>query len=302
MKPQFQHEANTSFALWFDYHLINNQEAFSNKNGNFYYLPDERLPNYPDDPNGFVSYNSEYKQWVYDADVNGADIPSGVYIDTGDGNYNFCPRGQSGLSLDFENGRVLLSGAYFPTNYNTLNIRSDFAVKDINVYLADDTEENLVIQNKYNVNSRTTPEYGQGVGLPPYQQVAPAAFISMETSQNQPFALGGEDLTTLNYRIVFFAEDLYQLDGLMSICTDAYNIGIKNIGYDHHPLNEYGDLKTGHFSYKDTVRNTQVLQPLLFIEEARGSKISDRLSNGTNPDLYLGFVDFQVSQSRFPRA
>ena len=92
---------------------------------------------------------------------------------------------------------MLLSGSYFPNNYSELNIKSDFAVKDINIYLADDTEENLVIQNKYNVNSRTTPDLAQGTGLPPYQSVAPAAFVSIERTQNTPFAFGGEDLTSL---------------------------------------------------------------------------------------------------------
>ena len=154
MKPQFQHDATSSFALWLDHYLVHCGEAYSNKQGELYYMPDERLPMYPDDPvNGLVSYNSEYKQWVYDSDITGAVIPSGVYIDTGDGAYNFCERGQSGLSLDFENGRVLFDGIFFPTNYADLRISGDFSVKDINIYLADDTEENLVIQNKYNLET-----------------------------------------------------------------------------------------------------------------------------------------------------
>ena len=302
MIPQFQHEATTSFALWLDHYLLYNAEAYSNKQGNLYYMPDERLPMYPDDPvNGLISYNSEYKQGVYDSDADQADIPTGVYIDTGDGNYNFCPRGESGLSLDFENGRVLLSGSFFPNNYSSLNIKTDFAVKDVNIYLADDTEENLVIQNKYNVNSRTTPELGQGTGLLPYQQVAPAAFVSMERTENTPFALGGEDLTHLYYRVVFFAENLYQLDGVMSLCADAFNRGIVNLGYDDYPLDEYGDLKTGYFSYTEAVKNCDNVGPIMFIDDVKASKISDRLSKTTNPDLYLGFVDFEINQARFPR-
>ena len=63
MKPQFQHEATTSFALWLDSHLTNKAEAYSNKQGNLYYVPDERMPMYPEDPAGMISYNSEYKQW-----------------------------------------------------------------------------------------------------------------------------------------------------------------------------------------------------------------------------------------------
>ena len=157
MKPQFQHEANTSFALWLDHYLLVRGEAFSNRQGEIFTMLIE-LPMYPEDNDGFISYNSEYKQWVYDSDVKDAEIPSGVYIDTGDGVYNFCERGQSGLMIDFDNGRVLLSGQYFSSNYNTLQINADFAVKDVNIYLADDTEENLVLENKYNVNSRGTPK------------------------------------------------------------------------------------------------------------------------------------------------
>jgi hypothetical protein len=302
MIPQFQHEATTSFALWLDHYLVYNAEAYSNKQGDFYYMPDDRLPVYPDDPvNGLISYNSEYKQWVYDSDASEAEIPSGVYIDTGDGNYNFCERGQSGLSLDFENGRVLLSGSFFPQTYDSLNIKGDFAVKDINIYLADDTEENLVIQNKYNVNSRTTPDLGKGTGLSPYQHVAPAAFVSMERTNNTPFAFGGEDLTHLYYRVIFFAENLYQLDGALSLCADAFNRGVTNLGYDEYPLNEYGDLKTGQFSYTEAVSNCNNQGAIMFIDDVRASKISDRLSKTTNPELYLGFVDFEVNQARFPR-
>ena len=104
------------------------------------------------------------------------------------------------------------------------------------------------------------------------------------------------------YRVIFFAENLYQLDGAMSLCADAFNRGVVNVGYDNYPLDEYGDLKTGYFSYTETVRNCHHYGPIMFIDDARASKISDRLSKTTNPDLYLGFVDFEVNQARFPRA
>ena len=141
--------------------------------------------------------------------------------------------------------------------------------------------------------------------MPPYQQVAPAAFVSMERTNNTPFAFGGEDLTHLYYRVVFFAENLYQLDGVMSLCSDTFNMGIINAGYEMHPLNEYGDLKDGAFSYSQTVSSLKScgkLAPIMFIDEVKSSKISDRLSRTTNPDLYLGFVDFEVNQARFPRS
>lgn len=302
MKPQFQHEANTSFALWLDQYLTCKGEAFSNHYADLYYHEDETMPMYPQDENGYISYNSPYKQWVYNSDINNAVIPTGVYINTGDGVYNFCNRGESGLMIDFDNGRILLEGKYFPNNYNQLEIEAEFSVKDINIYLADDTEENIIIENKYNINSRTIPEYLINTGVNPYEKVSPAAFISMERSQNQPFAFGGEDLTTLNYRVVFFAEDLYQLDGIMSLCTDSYNLSVRNIGYDSHPFNEFGDLKTGYYSYNEQVDASKNCKPLMFIEDTRSSKINDKLTKKINPGLYLGFVDFDVSQARFPRS
>ena len=62
------------------------------------------------------------------------------------------------------------------------------------------------------------------------------------------------------------------------------------------------DLKTGYFSYTETVKNCKNNGLMMFIDDAKASKISDRLSKTTNPDLYLGFVDFEVNQARFPRA
>ena len=102
MIPQFQHEANTSFALWLDYYMSTKAQAFSNKEVGMYYTPDERLLKYPEDPLGFITYSSEYKQWVYDHDIQNAQVPNGVHIDTGNG-YEFCARGQSGLMIDFDN-------------------------------------------------------------------------------------------------------------------------------------------------------------------------------------------------------
>lgn len=301
MKPQFQHEATTSFALWLDHHLCKNAEAFENKEGNLYYQEDDRLPKYPDDPYGFVSYASEYKQWVYNDDVEGAKIPNGVFIDEGNG-YEFCERGEKGLILDFDNGRVLLDGEAFGENYKNLLIKCEFSVKDINMYLTDDTEESLVLENKLNINSRSVPDLGKGIGVNPYEHVAPAAFVSMERTANTPYALGGEDLTHLYYRVVFFAENLYELDGCLSVCADAVNLGIPNVGYDEYPLNEYGDIKEGSFSYSATASLCKKVPNLMFIENVYSSKISDRLTKTTNPNLFLGFVDFEVCQARFPRS
>jgi hypothetical protein len=60
MKPQYQHDLMTSFMLWFDNHLLNKGEAYSNQTGQLYYFNDSRLPD------GYKAYASSYKQWVTD--------------------------------------------------------------------------------------------------------------------------------------------------------------------------------------------------------------------------------------------
>jgi len=157
MKPQFQHEATTSFALWLDNYFVKKGEAFSNLSGELFYKEDFRLPSYPEDPAGYITYSSEYKQWVYNSDIDNAEIPDGVYIDSGDGS-KFVQRGQNGLIIDYDNGRILLSGAYYQETYDSLKVEADFAVKDVNVYLASETEETLILENKYNTNSRSIPD------------------------------------------------------------------------------------------------------------------------------------------------
>jgi hypothetical protein len=302
MKPQFQHEATTSFSLWLDNYFLKKGEAFSNiQEGEMFYKEDFRIPQYPEDPFGYVTYSSEYKQWVYNKDLDNAKIPEGVYVDSGDG-YKYVKKGENGLSIDFDNGRVLLSGIYYQETYSDLKIKTDFSIKDINVYLASETEENIILEKKYNTNSRSIPDYGKGTGIPPYEPVVPAAFISMERTNNRPFALGGEDLTTLYFRTILFTENLYQLDGAMSLCADACNLGVCNIGYDNYPLNEYGDLKDSDFYYSKTVNECAAAPNIMFIESVNSSKINDRISSSNNPSLHLGYIDFTVSQARFPRA
>ena len=139
MKEQFQHKLTTSFFLWFDNFLLTKGEAFTNKTGEFFYYDDSRLDS------TYKAYGSPFKQWVTDSSVTGATIPSGVYIDG-----NFSGR-NDGVVLDFENGRGLISGSD-----TDLTITGEFSLKDFNVYITNDTEEDLIVEISfyiaYNVN------------------------------------------------------------------------------------------------------------------------------------------------------
>lgn len=281
MKPQFQHELTTSFTLWADNFISSRADAFSNQTGMFYAnTSDSRLSD------GYISYSSPHKQWIFDEDVEGAVIPSGVYE-----NGTFIPRGQDGLMFDFDNGRVIFDQSFGDSH----TLTGEYAVKDFNFYITNQTEEQLLIDSKFDVNNRFKQEPS---GIAPYSQVVPAIFINPELAENEPFSFGGEDKTTTNIRCVVFAENSYQLDGALSIFADSKNEVFKKLNFEDYPLNEFGDV-TG-FNYGNL--SDKKTSTFLHIEQVRASKLSDRVNQNIDPSLFVGFIDFEVSNLRFPRS
>ena len=282
MKPQFQHELTTSFMLWADHFLVEKAEAFQNYVSPLYPMAsDDQLGE------GFVTYSSPHKQWVFDESIEGAQIPSGIY-----NNGTFMERGDNGLIIDFDDGRVILD-ASFGANNNTLS--GEYSVKEFNWYITNQTEEQLIIDSKFDSNGRFKQDLS---GIAPHKQVVPAIFVNPELIENEPFAFGGEDKTTTNIRCVVFAENTYQLDGALSFFTDSKNEVFKKLEYSDYPLTEYGDI-TG-FNYKELSDNKQ--KNFFHIEEVRASKLSDRVSKNIDPSLFVGFIDFEITNLRFPRS
>ena len=271
-----------SFMLWFDNYLLKKGQAYSNETGKFYYYEDDRLDS------RFKAFGSPYKQWVNDSSITGADIPSGVYV-----NGNFQPR-NSGLLLDFTNGRALISGSA-----STVAVSGSFAVKDFNIYFTNDSEEDLIIDKKYTPNPRifsATESYIQ-----PYDNVVPAIFLSNQAINNSPFSFGGEDTTKIQMKAVVMAGNSYQLDGAMSIFADSLNEVFPSIPFSGNPTTEYGDIKNGSYSY-DSLKNQYSSEPLFFIEDVVTSKLSDKARKSLANDLFVGFIDFEIHQQRYPRS
>jgi len=289
MKPQFQHQLITSFALWLDHVVCNRGAAYTNIESTFYYQNDERL-----DPD-FVSFASPHKQWVCDSSINGAHIINGINLNGKSLNNN-----SNGIRFDYNNGRVLLPRTIANSSSS---VEGKYSVKDFNIYITDQTEEELLIETKFDKNSRFDQDiYG---GVKPYDQVVPAIFLSYEQGYNDPFAFGGEDITRSFIRCVVFAENSYQLDGLFSILKDLNNVVIANVGFNEHPLNEFGDLKYGYYDYtdlSDRYYNSKNSKTSIHLEKVTVSKLNDKIARKTHPGLYMGFVDIELDSFRFPRS
>ncbi|MDG1089697.1 MAG: hypothetical protein P8P37_02380 [Candidatus Marinimicrobia bacterium] len=284
MKPNFGHTATTSFTMWFENHLLKAGEAYDNKTGILYHVDDTRLPN------SFFRYSSPYKQWVTESGVGGSYVPTGIYDANG---IIDKTKPEKGYYFDFENGGIVVTGN---AASNDMMLSGSFAVKEFNIYNTNQTEEALVIENKFDNNSRfAIPESG----IVPYDMVTPSIFINNEYIENTPYAFGGEDKTSLIFKSVVLAENLYQLDGVLSLFSDTRNSTVADLNFEDYPINEYGDLKTGKYSYLETCRKSS--KNPFNIEKVSTSKISDNVRTKISPSLYVGFIDFEISKPRFPR-
>ena len=279
MIEQFQHKLTTSFFLWFDNFLLKHGEAYTNTTGQFFYYDDSRLDS------DYKAYGSHYKQWVTDSSITGATVPSGVFIDG-----SFSGR-SDGVVLDFDNGRALINNSVTGSS-----ITGEFAVKDFSVYLTNDTEDDLIVENKYSINSRLPS--GPLTYIDPYDDVVPAIFLSTAQSENEPFAFGGMQETKVQAKAVIIAEDTYQLDGVLSIFMDSIDETITPIPMSDYPITELGDLKGNTYSYTGTTNN-HTGQINFYVDKVRTSKLSDRTRRELANELYIGFIDFDLQQHRF---
>jgi hypothetical protein len=285
MKPTFTHNVINSFFLWFDNFLMTKGEAYKTYTTKLYNYEDPRLGG------GKVVYGSPYKQWIYDKNITSATIPSGFTI-----NNQFVSTGTSGMKIDFDNGRIIFNSGVS----TSLNITGTYSVKEVNSYITDQPEDNLIIENKFVTNSRFTVSENY---IAPYNPVTPCIFASIETSHNTAFAFGGEDETKCIIKVVAFCENLYQLDGVLSVFGDSYNEIFSIIPMTGHPLGEFNEMKTGAYptgyDYKNlsNAYNSQTL----FISHVETSKIRDSVIKELNPILHIGFLDFEIKTYRYPR-
>ena len=157
MKPQFDNKVMSSLLQWFDNKLLDKGNAYQNTTGRFYSVSEDFA--------GYETYASSYSQIVADSSITGATIPTEVHFGTD-------TSGRSdGITFDFDNGRVLVEDSVTGST-----ITGEFAVKDFSIYLTNDTEDDLIVENKYVVNSRLPS--GPLTYIEPYDDVVPAVFIS----------------------------------------------------------------------------------------------------------------------------
>ena len=99
-------------------------------------------------------------------------------------------------------------------------------------------------------------------------------------------------------RGVVFAESPYQLDGALSLFADTSQKVFKLKDFSNFPITEYGDIKSGSYTYDDYYINPSV-DAELFIDDVTVSKLKERSKAASR--LYVGFMDFEIIKYRYPR-
>ncbi len=277
MITQFPQLALQSFYQFWDNRLLQKGQAYTNNAGLLYSQT-------VGVPAGYVAYAAPFKSFVWDSGVSGANILESV-----SGSAGVIHRGQSGMIVDFENGRVLLNAAV-GTN---ATISGSYSFKDLNVYFANDTQERMVFTNKPYLNSR----FGNPLtGIPPaYDLVTPCIFVSNVHSQNDPLALGGLYNTKLTVTLNILAETPTQLEGALALLIDSQDSVFPLLPESAWPLNSFGDYKSG-YNYVATQAQYASGPNLFYIEKVTASKVSDYAK--VDQAIWLGVCDVQIAKAR----
>lgn len=285
MKAQLDNILMSSMTYWVDNILLKKGQAYTNYSSFFYPINNMY--------NDYYTYSLPFKQIVCDSSINGANLLSGVYI-----NGVFNPIGQNGLVGVNPN----LGQIYFNANQSSNVISGNYAVKDMNVYLTSDAEENVLFENQY----KTTPKtYQNPTGIPTNSITYPAIFLKNNGSSNKAFAFGGEDSTEINVRAIILADNTFHLDAVFSIFRDSYHSYIPLISLNESPYNSIQSLKVlpnnGYYNYATLSQEKISSNQAFYIERVEVSSIL-RLDNTLNSEVYPGIVDFTLSNIRNPRS
>jgi hypothetical protein len=279
MKAQLDNILMSSMIMWIDHQLLNKGEAFQNYNSQFYPITNIY--------NGFYSYGLPFKQVVSDSSISGANLLSGVYV-----NNSFIKVGQSGLTgINPNQGQV-----YFTGSQAGKTLSGAYAVKDFNIYLTNQPEEELLFETEYKVKPKTSQT---ATGLAIEAITYPCIFLKNNGGVNEPFALGGQDDTILEVRAVVLADNMFNLDAVCSILKDTARCYVPLI--TNSPYNNFGSVQSGYYNYNSLIANINVSNDAFYISDVTVSKIFANL-NAKNSQVFPAFIDFTLSNIRYPRA
>ena len=290
MKAQFENEVMSSLMLYVDHYILDKGEAYTNTDSVFYKIEED----YTD----YQVWSAPYKQLVCDHSITGATVISGAYVN-GSASYSTPSDGPSSDDMDFVNqyqGQIYFKAS--PSSPITA-VSGSYSVKDFNVYLTNENEEELLFETQFDLRPKVTQT---PTGLSSEVRTFPAIFIKNNGGTNEPFAFGGLDNTIVNTRMIVMADSAYKLDAACSILKDRARDHMPVLPAGVMPFNALGGLKGDCFNYTELVETGASSN--MYISNVFVSKIAPnrQFYKNVNKDVFSAFVDFELEQPRYTRA
>lgn len=275
MKKQEIHNALHSVYLYLDNLLLDKGEAFKT-------VEDESLVKTTDDRHpDFEIWSSKYTQWVYDEDIVGATIPNSVEIDGIETSIS------DDVRIDFQYGRVFLA------NSGATSVKASFSYKEANLYLFEDNDE-AMLEEAFKIADELYDDNGRQITTPPpHRYVAPMIVLSYAKEEESVYSLGGSKNTDFILRAFILANSPYLAMGLTSLLAHTMNQCFPLIAdQDDMPLDFYGGIKDGSFSYEDLVDKYKSNGHNYYIEKVNASPTAPISRNRTK--MFSSFVEFDI--------
>jgi hypothetical protein len=277
MKPSYLNELTSSFSLWLDHVVLSEGEAFSNESGKLFYSFDPNFKNHK-------IYGSEYRQWVSDRDIQGANIPSGIFSGS-----VFIPKAPGDVRIDYGMGRVIMKAAT-PANLEVFSCA--YAAKEFNIYTTSKSETEILFEG---AELKKQKRGAKTDALESKEEPYPAIFVKFMGGQNNPFAFGGIDEADWSVRCTVVAADPFSLDSVCSILVDRSHSYFAFIPSSGIPFNVYGDMKqVGEVGYSYSNLCASAGTDLIYIDEVTVSKFSERANKAIKDDIWGAFIDFRL--------
>jgi hypothetical protein len=225
---------------------------------------------------------------VYDSGISGAYI---INAASGDAFTNYPLTRASGVHFDYDNGRIVVPASFG----STLTLTGTYSLKEVNTYIANESQDALLTQGKYFINPRYNGTPTSGV--PPYVMATPAVFVNTLSSRNEAYQLGGLVNSRDTITLTVLAESSYQLNTLLSTFRDMRYEYIPMLNVTNDPVDEWGDVKGGTgYNYQTYISQFGTVGNLIYIEDVRTAKVSDRLK--LSPTQFAGMIDLDLSYIR----
>lgn len=278
MKPQFNHNFNSSIYVWLNHLLEEKGQAYIRFSENFYRLPTNKYSQY-------TSYIATQSQFSYDASITGATIPSGVYV-----NGTFWPNNTSGMKIDYLHGQVLFSG-----NQNGV-VSGNYTAHEVNVYPTTEKEEKLFFEKKYFKNPKNLPNW---TGRLPADKVVPCIFVKGRGGDNETLCFEGMSETEVTSRLVVIADTQFIFDGIMSLLRDAKESYTPLLSADQLPFDNFGNTRSNwNYNYYAT---GAAASNLLYLKNVKIAEFTEDVNSFIGESCVGGIVDCDWSSLRFPK-